>query len=60
MELATSNGFHEGIRAATAAPQLVSAADTAALTAVVAYALVSIFVTLGCAFLFAAIPEPAG
>jgi bile acid:Na+ symporter, BASS family len=35
-------------------------ADTAAVTAVVAFALVSIFVTLGCAFLFAAVPEAAG
>jgi BASS family bile acid:Na+ symporter len=35
-------------------------ADTPAVTAVVAYALVSIFATLGCAFLLAAVPRPTG
>jgi BASS family bile acid:Na+ symporter len=34
-------------------------AETAAVTAVVAYALVSIFATLGCAFALAAVAEPA-
>ncbi|MGE5195203.1 MAG: bile acid:sodium symporter family protein [Deltaproteobacteria bacterium] len=33
-------------------------ADTPAVTAVIAYALVSILGTLGCAFVFAAVPEP--
>ncbi len=35
-------------------------AETPAVTAVVAYALISIFATLGCAFALAALPEPAG
>jgi hypothetical protein len=35
-------------------------AGTAAVTAVVAYALVSIFAALGFAFLLAAMPEPGG
>jgi len=36
-----------------------SFAGTAAVTAVVAYALASIFATLGCALLFARMTEPA-
>ena len=46
------------VRNAAVALVIVSAnfAETAAVTAVVAYALVSIFATLGCAFLFAALP----
>jgi BASS family bile acid:Na+ symporter len=48
------------VRNAAVGLVIVSAnfADTPAVTAVVAYALVSIFVTLGCAFLFAAVPRP--
>ena len=51
-----------GVRNAAVALVIVSGnfADTAAVTAVVAYALVSIFATLGCAFLLAAAPEIDG
>jgi BASS family bile acid:Na+ symporter len=47
------------VRNAAVALVIVSTnlADTAAVTAVVAYALVSIFATLGCAFLFAIVPS---
>lgn len=50
-----------GVRNAGVALVIVSGnfAETAAVTAVVAYALVSIFATLGCAFALAAVPEPA-
>jgi predicted Na+-dependent transporter len=50
-----------GVRNAAVALVIVSGnfADTSAVTAVVAYALVSIFATLGCAKLLAA-AEPAG
>lgn len=46
------------VRNAAVALVIVSSnfAGTAAVTAVIAYALVSIFVTLGCAFLLAAVP----
>jgi BASS family bile acid:Na+ symporter len=49
-------------RNAAVALVIVSAnfAETAAVTAVVAFALVSIFGTLACAFALAALPEPVG
>jgi BASS family bile acid:Na+ symporter len=49
------------VRNAAVALVIVSAnfAETAAVTAVVAYALISIFATLGCACALAAVPEPA-
>jgi BASS family bile acid:Na+ symporter len=51
-----------GVRNAAVALVIVSGdfAGTAAVTAVVAYALVSIFATLGYAFLLAAAPESDG
>jgi BASS family bile acid:Na+ symporter len=50
-----------GVRNAAVALVIVSGnfADAPAVTAVVAYGIVSIFATLGCAFALAAVPEPA-
>ncbi len=50
-----------GVRNAAVGLVIVSNnfADSAAVSAVAAFALISIFATLSCSFLFAAIPEPA-
>ena len=50
-----------GVRNAAVGLVIVSNnfADSAAVSAVAAFAIISIFATLGCSFLFAAIPEPA-